>query len=175
MEVPEWNGEKCSQCNYCSVVCPHAVIRPFLIEKAHLSSAPASFESRKAKGGGFFDGFHYRVQVSPYDCTGCRLCVNVCPDEALHMRPVEEMVKQEADNWEYAMTLPERLECREINRGSVKGSQFMKPLLEFSGACSGCGETPYVKMLTQLFGERMMIANATGEHAFFCFCYIFLS
>ena len=98
-KVLTWSADKCSQCNHCSYVCPHGVIRPFLVNKGQIASCPDSFKTMKANGGGYFDGFNYHIQVSPYDCTGCQLCVNACPDDDLAMKPVEEMVKQEADNW----------------------------------------------------------------------------
>jgi pyruvate-ferredoxin/flavodoxin oxidoreductase len=145
-------------CNECAFVCPHAAIRPFLADDEEADGAPEGFITRKMKGQ---DGLNYRIQVSVEDCTGCGLCVEACParNKALVMKPYDEM-KEEAMNWAFSMTLKEK--AVSSRRTSIKSSQFKKPLLEFSGACAGCGETPYVKLLTQLFGSRMMIANATG-------------
>jgi len=157
--VPKWLPNNCTQCNYCSYVCPHAVIRPFVLSDEELEKAPKSFETRKAKGD--YAGYNYRIQITPQDCTGCEVCVNVCPDDALEMVPIEKSLKAgDIENWNFALTVSDKGQLTE--RASVKGSQFQRPLLEFSGACEGCGETPYVKLLTQLFGERMLIANATG-------------
>ncbi|MGX7373210.1 pyruvate:ferredoxin (flavodoxin) oxidoreductase [Enterococcus asini] len=158
LEVPEWLPDKCTQCNECAFVCPHAAIRPFLAEEDELEEAPAGFITRKMRGA---DGLEYRIQVSVEDCTGCGLCAEVCPakEKALVMRPYEER-KEDAVNWAFAMTL--RQKVNPLKKTSVKGSQFEQPLLEFSGACAGCGETPYIKLLTQLYGDRMMIANTTG-------------
>ncbi len=157
--VPEWDAEKCIQCNRCSLVCPHATIRPTLATAEELANKPEGFVTKAAIG---FKGYEYRMQVSPYDCTGCNNCVNVCPakEKALKMVPLEESIAKEAENWEYAVSLKET--TAEFKEDTVKGSQFKKPLFEFSGACAGCGETPYVKLITQLFGDRMIIANATG-------------
>jgi pyruvate-ferredoxin/flavodoxin oxidoreductase len=158
LEVPEWIAEHCTMCNECAFVCPHAAIRPFLADDEEADGAPEGFITRKMKGQ---DGLNYRIQVSVEDCTGCGLCVEACParNKALVMKPYDEM-KEEAMNWAFSMTLKEK--AVSSRRTSIKSSQFKKPLLEFSGACAGCGETPYVKLLTQLFGSRMMIANATG-------------
>lgn len=158
--VPSWNMDTCIQCNQCSMVCPHAAIRPVLKTEEQLKDAPETFKTKDALG---FKGYKFRVQVSPYDCTGCGSCANVCPapkGKALIMVPVAEGIEQNADNWDYFENLPEIDKIYKDN--SVKGSQFKKPLFEFSGACAGCGETPYVKLVTQLFGDRMIIANATG-------------
>eukprot|EP00820_Chromera_velia_P015974 Cvel_6121.t1-p1 / transcript=Cvel_6121.t1 / gene=Cvel_6121 / organism=Chromera_velia_CCMP2878 / gene_product=Pyruvate dehydrogenase [NADP( )], putative / transcript_product=Pyruvate dehydrogenase [NADP( )], putative / location=Cvel_scaffold295:66115-80301(-) / protein_length=1868 / sequence_SO=supercontig / SO=protein_coding / is_pseudo=false len=160
LSVPTVDMDKCTQCNYCSFVCPHAAVRPFLVSEEELEKAPSGFETAKAKGGNEAGAFQFRIQVSPLDCTGCELCVNACPDNALSLHPIEKVVEEEGEKWNFAEKLPERSEL--FDRATVKGSQFAKPLLEFSGACEGCGETPYVKLLTQLFGERMLIANATG-------------
>lgn len=158
VEVPEWISDRCTMCNECAFVCPHAAIRPFLADEAELTEAPAGYIVREMRGA---DGLNYRIQVSVEDCTGCGLCVDACPakDKALVMQPYEEQ-KEQAINWAFSMTLKQKENPAKAN--TVLGSQFNKPLLEFSGACSGCGETPYVKLLTQMFGDRMMIANATG-------------
>ena len=160
MEVPEVDMSKCTQCNYCAMSCPHAVIRPFLLSQGEVDVAPATFDSRKAKGGAEVSGLNFRIQVSPYDCTGCAVCVNTCPDDALRMVPLSEIQETSGDNWEFAVALPDRGD--RFDKNSLKGSQFQTPLIEFSGACAGCGETPYIKLITQLFGNRMVIANATG-------------
>ena len=158
VEVPMWIPENCIQCNQCALVCPHASIRPFVMTEE--TEAPETFVAKKATGVG--DGKLFRIQVSPYDCTGCGSCVNVCPakTKALKMAPLAEVEKVENDNWNFAMALP-TLDLP-VNKATVKGSQFLQPMFEFSGACAGCGETPYVKLVTQLFGDRMIVANATG-------------
>lgn len=158
--IPVWRPDACTQCNYCVIVCPHAVVRPFLLDKAQTKAAPVGFEARKAKGGAEVGGFNYSIQISPFDCTGCEVCVQSCPDDALYMAPFNEVAEDHSPHWDYAIQLPERTEIGD--KFSVKGSQFEKPLLEFSGACAGCGETPYLKLATQLFGSRMVIANASG-------------
>ena len=160
--VPEWNAENCIQCNQCSYVCPHASIRPVLLTEEEAAKAPAAFKAVDAKGGAAFAGLKYRMQVSALDCLGCGSCAAVCPapNKALVMKP---LATQEAEvaNWDYAIdeVAPK---ANPMGKGSVKGSQFEQPLLEFSGACAGCGETPYAKLVTQLFGDRMYVANATG-------------
>ena len=159
--VPEWDVTKCIQCGNCSLVCPHACIRPYLLTEEQAANAPETFVTKPALGPKF-KGLKYRMQVSPLDCTGCENCAQVCPVKdggALTMKPLATQKDQEA-NWEYAQTLPEYK--GELNVKTVKDSQFKKPLFEFSGACAGCGETPYVKLITQLFGDRMIVANATG-------------
>ena len=158
VEVPMWIPENCVQCNQCALVCPHASIRPFVMTEE--TEAPETFVAKKANGVG--DGKLFRIQVSPYDCTGCGSCVNVCPakTKALKMAPLAEVEKVENDNWNFAMDLP-TLDLP-VNKATVKGSQYLQPMFEFSGACAGCGETPYVKLVTQLFGDRMIVANATG-------------
>lgn len=159
--VPEWQMDKCIQCNQCSYVCPHATIRSFLLNEDEVKNAPSSFKSKSATGRGL-ENLNFKIQVSPMDCTGCGNCADVCPapGKALIMKPWEEQVDMESTNWDYALTLSKKEDM--IDRNTLKGSQFITPLLEFNGACPGCGETPYVRLLTQLFGERMMIANATG-------------
>jgi pyruvate-ferredoxin/flavodoxin oxidoreductase len=160
IDVPLWKIDDCIQCNQCSYVCPHAAIRPFLLTEDEVKNAPAGFESKKAIGKDLA-GLSYRLQVSPLDCTGCGSCVEVCPSKvkALVMMPLASQMG-EVDNWEYAVKLEPKDNV--TGKESVKGSQFQVPLFEFSGACAGCGETPYLKLVTQLFGERMMASNATG-------------
>ena len=160
VNVPEWNADTCIQCNQCSFVCPHSTIRPVLLNEKEVKAAPEEFGVVAAKGKGL-EGYQYRMQVSPLDCLGCGNCADICPapQKALVMKPLETQ-EVEAGNWDYAMSLPTRDNL--MDKTSVKGSQFAKPYFEFSGACAGCGETPYIKVVTQLFGERMMIANATG-------------
>ncbi|EAC3358005.1 pyruvate:ferredoxin (flavodoxin) oxidoreductase [Listeria monocytogenes] len=159
LEVPEWISENCTMCNECAFVCPHAAIRPILTDEEEMESAPEGFMTREMRGK---DGLRYRIQVSPMDCTGCNLCAETCPakDKALVMKPFEEVAAKENPNWSFAINVKPKKNPGKKN--TVPGSQFEQPLLEFSGACAGCGETPYVKLLTQMFGDRMMIANATG-------------
>lgn len=160
INVPVWTPETCIQCNQCSFVCPHAAIRPYL-SKTGTSGAPASYQT-KAATGKEFAGYDFRIQVSPLDCTGCGNCVDICPAKVkpLRMAPLEEVASVEVENYQFASALP--IPDIAINSENVKGSQFRKPLFEFSGACAGCGETPYVKLVSQLFGDRMVVANATG-------------
>jgi homodimeric pyruvate:ferredoxin (flavodoxin) oxidoreductase len=159
-EVPVWFPDKCTQCNLCSIVCPHAVIRPFLLDKKEQEVSPPGYQARKSKGGEL-GGLNYTIQVAPYDCTGCAVCVEMCPDDALEMQPQKLSQDQFNDHWEFSLN---RVSVKDdlMDKMSVKGSQFQEPLLEYSGACSGCGETPYVKLLTQMFGDRMVIANSSG-------------
>eukprot|EP00899_Mesostigma_viride_P024661 jgi/Mesvir1/537/Mv11395-RA.1 len=162
--VPVWDGDKCTQCNHCALVCPHAAIRPFLVDEAEDGPVPAEFETKKLRGNDLAPSvaakYKFRIQVSPLDCTGCNICAVACPDEALTMMPIDNIKDRESRNWDFAEKLPIHGDL--WDKSTVKGSQFQQPLLEFSGACEGCGETPYVKLLTQLFGDRMVIANATG-------------
>ena len=155
--LPKWIAQNCIQCNQCAFVCPHACIRPFLLHKE--TNTPQDFVTIPAVG--FTEG-KLRLQVSPHDCMGCGVCANTCPakQKALVMAPTKELLEREAANWEYAQNAP-TLDTP-FKRNTVKGSQFHTPLFEFSYACAGCGETAYIKLLTQLFGERMLIANATG-------------
>lgn len=157
--VPEWIPENCIQCNQCAFVCPHATIRPVLMKEEDLVGKPEGFYTKPANAA---KGYQYRMQVSPLDCMGCKVCVNQCPakNKALVMKPYAEMEAKEKANWDYAMSLKE---CdAPVNRKTPIGSQFNRPLFEFSGACAGCGETPYIKVITQMFGDRMVVANATG-------------
>jgi len=160
--VPEWQMDKCIQCNQCALVCPHAVIRPFLLNEEEKKNAPETFATKKAVGKGL-EGLEFRIQISPLDCTGCGVCANTCPakEKALIMKPFEEQYEVQSKNWDYAI---ENVTPKEdlVPENTIKGSQFKQPLLEFSGACAGCGETPYARLVTQLFGDRMIIANATG-------------
>ena len=160
VKIPRWKSENCIQCNQCSFVCPHATIRPALLNEEEKKNAPQGFETIKATGKGF-EGLEYRMQVSAMDCLGCGNCVDICPskEKALVMVPLGEEIN-EAENWDYAMKVSIKDDI--ADKKTVKGSQFALPYLEFSGACAGCGETPYIKVITQLFGDRMMIANATG-------------
>jgi len=161
INVPEWLPENCIQCNQCSFVCPHAVIRPVLARKENLKNAPKGFLTVDAKGKEL-KGLRYRIQISPLDCVGCGSCAEVCPSKkkALIMKPFTSQTKVQIPNHVFSTKLPVLDDVMPAT--SVKGSQFRQPLFEFSGACPGCGETPYVKLVTQLFGDRMMIANATG-------------
>lgn len=161
VNVPEWQPENCIQCNQCSFVCPHAAIRPFLLTDEELANAPAGMPTLKAMGKGM-EHLHYKIQITTLDCTGCGNCADICPakNKALEMKPLDTQVTAEVPNWDYLVTLPVKDSFMPLN--TVKGSQFAQPLFEFSGACAGCGETPYIKVITQLYGDRMMIANATG-------------
>jgi len=160
VNVPVWLEENCIQCNQCSLVCPHAAIRPVLLTEEEDSTKPESFATLKATG---FNGMTFRIQVSPLDCLGCGVCANVCPSKtkALVMKPIDEVSQIEASNWDFAMDIPSKQDQIDISK-TTKNSQFAQPMLEFSGACAGCGETPYIKLITQLFGDRMIVANATG-------------
>ncbi|SDK76008.1 pyruvate:ferredoxin (flavodoxin) oxidoreductase [Natronincola ferrireducens] len=160
--IPQWQTEQCIQCNQCAYICPHAVIRPFLLNEEEMKNKSEAFETKQAIGKGL-EGLEYRIQITPLDCTGCANCADICPapKKALVMVDAEKEVERQKDNWEFAhnnVTYKDYL----MDKKSVKGSQFAQPLLEFSGACAGCGETAYVKLLTQLYGDRMLIANATG-------------
>ncbi len=162
VDVPEWIDDNCIQCNQCSYVCPHAAIRPFLISEEEMAKLPEGTTGVKANGKQYA-GLTFRIQVSPYDCTGCGNCADVCPskEKALVMKPLESQEAQ-SPRWnaiDKFVTYKDKLAEKDKN---IKNSQFAQPLFEFSGACAGCGETPYIKLITQLFGERMMVANATG-------------
>lgn len=163
VDVPAWNSDNCIQCNFCSYVCPHAVIRPVVMTDDELKSAPEGTKGLKIAG---LDKMNFVMTVSALDCTGCGSCANVCPgkkgEKALTMKPLAEQLASQ-NLFAYGQELPEKKEIAEkFKETTVKGSQFKQPLLEFSGACAGCGETPYAKLVTQLFGDRMFIANATG-------------
>ncbi len=163
VDVPVWVKENCIQCNFCSMVCPHAAIRPAVMSGEEAEAAPAAQDHKPATG---LPGMEFAVTVSVLDCTGCGSCANVCPgmkgNKALVMKPLEEQLQKE-DGFLYGISLPQKPQVAEkFKETTVKGSQFKQPLLEFSGACAGCGETPYAKLATQLFGDRMYIANATG-------------
>ena len=159
--IPEWQIDKCIQCNRCSYICPHATIRPFLLSEEENAKKPDMFKTKEATGKGL-GHLQYRIQISPLDCTGCSNCADICPakGKALIMKPAEQEIEMESENWEFAMTVTDKSELADTK--TVIGSQFAKPLLEFNGACPGCGETPYIRLLTQLFGRRMIISNATG-------------
>jgi pyruvate-ferredoxin/flavodoxin oxidoreductase len=160
INVPEWQIEYCIQCNQCAMVCPHAAIRPVLITNEELNKAPKGFGTKKAIGKDM-QGINFRIQVYPEDCVGCGNCADICPskDKALVMKPFVTQIGQ-IPNQKFAETIS--IKTGGFDKFSIKGSQFQQPLLEFSGACAGCGETPYLKLATQMFGDRMIIANATG-------------
>ncbi len=161
INVPEWIMENCIQCNQCAMVCPHAAIRPVLLTEEELGKAPEGFEAKKAVGKDL-KGYYFRMQVNTLDCLGCGNCADICPSKkkALVMKPLETQTAAQVPLHEFSEQVPVRDDL--AARNTVKGSQFCQPLLEFSGACAGCGETPYAKLVTQLFGERMIIGNATG-------------
>jgi pyruvate-ferredoxin/flavodoxin oxidoreductase len=167
-EVPVWEPDICIQCNKCVLVCPHATIRVKVYDSKELANAPATFKSMDFKGLEY-KGMKYTIQVATEDCTGCELCVEVCPAKsktetrikAINMKPQQPLRDAERVNYDFFLQIPE-LDKREIKYDNVKGSQFIQPLFEYSGACSGCGETPYVKLVSQLFGDRTIVANATG-------------
>lgn len=174
-QVPVWDAGLCSQCGKCFFVCPHAAIRPKVYNNDLLADAPDFFKHTAPIGKEFFkDTESYTLQVAVEDCTGCNLCVEVCPIEsksqpghkAINMQDVRPLKETEKQNWDFFISLPD-IDRTRVNRGTVKGSQLLEPLFEFSGACSGCGETPYLKLLTQLFGDRMIVANATGCSSIF--------
>lgn len=162
VNVPEWQIDNCIQCNLCANACPHAAIRPFLLTEEELKNAPEGTEAKKALGKGL-EGLHYRLQVTPLDCTGCGVCEDVCPSKtkALVMKPLDSQ-RDEIERWNYMFKKVSIKDDRFNKKLNVKNAQFAQPLFEFSGACAGCGETPYIKTITQLYGDRMMVANATG-------------
>jgi len=161
IDIPEWIPENCIQCNQCAFVCPHAAIIPIVATDKELKPAPENFITVDGKGKGM-DAYQFRIQVNPLDCQGCGNCADICPAKikALIMQPLATQLEKQVENHTFSKTIPFKTEI--LKRETVKGSQLHQPLLEFSGACAGCGETPYAKLLTQLFGERMTIANATG-------------
>jgi pyruvate-ferredoxin/flavodoxin oxidoreductase len=169
LEIPVWEPDLCIQCGKCAFVCPHAVIRTKVYEESYLENAPETFKHTNAKFREFRDGWAFTVQVAPEDCTGCGLCVENCPAKdrenpsrkAINMAPQPPLREQEADNWSFFDEIPYP-DRKSFEAHTVKNSQLLEPLFEFSGACPGCGETPYIKLATQLFGDRMVIANATG-------------
>jgi pyruvate-ferredoxin/flavodoxin oxidoreductase len=169
LEIPVWDESLCIQCGKCVMVCPHAVIRHKVYDEKLLANAPETFKYMPSKFKEFSQGHAYTVQVAPEDCTGCTLCVEVCPvkdktqvgRKALNMEPQPPLRETEARNWDFFMEIPD-LDRKLINPSTIKNSQLLRPLFEFSGACAGCGETPYVKLVSQLFGDRSIIANATG-------------
>ena len=167
-EIPVWDEQLCIQCGKCVLVCPHAVIRAKIYDSSLLANAPQTFKSEKPRWREFQD-LRYTLQVSPEDCTGCALCVEVCPvknkseakHKAINMAAQAPLREPESQNWEFFLTIPE-FDRNRVSHSQVKDVQLLEPLMEFSGACAGCGETPYIKLLTQLFGDRLLIANATG-------------
>jgi pyruvate-ferredoxin/flavodoxin oxidoreductase len=167
-EIPVWDGDLCIQCGKCVMVCPHAVIRAKVYDSSRLADAPSTFKSAKPRWREL-ESLRYTLQVSPEDCTGCQLCVEVCPvkskseakHKAINMTPQEPLRRPESSNWDFFVALPD-FDRQHLAHTHVKDVQLLEPLFEFSGACAGCGETPYIKLLTQLFGDRLLIANATG-------------
>jgi len=175
LEIPVWDPDVCIQCAKCAIACPHTSIRIKAYEPSCLESAPATFKSMDVRGKELPDGYKYTIQVAPEDCTGCGVCVHVCPArnksetrlKAINMESQPPLREAEAENYQFFLDLPE-LDRRELRIDTVRGSQFLEPLFESSGACAGCGETPYVKLMSQLFGDRLMVANATGCSSIYC-------
>ncbi len=167
VDVPEWQPDKCIQCNQCAYVCPHACIRPFLLDESEVAKLPQDVVTLEMKGKGY-EGLRYRIQVSPLDCTGCGVCEDVClsKEKSLIMKPLETQLA-ESNNWNFMVNNVTNKAGRIDIKASIKNSQFAQPLFEFSGACAGCGETPYIKLITQLFGDRMIVTNATGCSSIF--------
>ena len=169
LEIPVWDEEVCIQCNKCVIVCPHATIRAKVYEEKDLANVPETFKYTKFKSKDYGEGMYYSLQVAVEDCTGCGICVDVCPAKnkketklkAINMKEQLPLRETESKNWDYFLSIPE-LDRRKVSVTKVKDSQFLQPLFEFSGACTGCGETPYVKLVSQLFGDRTIVANATG-------------
>jgi pyruvate-ferredoxin/flavodoxin oxidoreductase len=168
LEIPVWDEKLCIQCGKCVMACPHSTIRAKVYDPKYLEEAPPTFKSADYRGKEYA-GMKYTIQIAPEDCTGCALCVDVCPvkdktdtsRKALNMAPQIPLREQERENWDFFLSIPDA-DRRSVRIETVKGAQFLRPLFEFSGACAGCGETPYVRLLTQLFGDRALIANATG-------------
>ncbi|NTV30136.1 MAG: pyruvate:ferredoxin (flavodoxin) oxidoreductase, partial [Candidatus Omnitrophica bacterium] len=168
LDCPEWDPETCIQCGKCVMVCPHAVIRSKVVSEADLKGAPESFVTVASKDKEFA-GMKFRIQIAAEDCTGCGVCVSACPAKskkdparkAINMTPITPIRAREARNWDFFLALPE-IDRSKVKQGTVRGLQYLRPLFEFSGACAGCGETPYLKLVSQLFGDRALIANATG-------------
>jgi len=168
-EVPVWDADTCIQCNKCVLVCPHSVIRSKVFDKTLVEDAPQGFNYKKAKGKNFGENDVFNISVAVEDCTGCELCVEVCPAKnksqtnlkAINMKPQLPLREEGIEQWDYFLNLP-NVPREQLDHSNIKESQFLEPLFEFSGACPGCGETPYVKLSSQLFGDRMIIANATG-------------
>jgi len=168
LEIPAWDEQVCIQCGKCTMVCPHGVIRIKVYDEQHLAGAPATFKGCAARDREW-QGLKYTIQVAPEDCTGCGICVDICPAKnktqtklkALNMVPQPPLRQSERENWEFFLTLPE-MDRRQLKVGSIRQQQLQEPLFEFSSACAGCGETPYLKLASQLFGDRMLVANATG-------------
>ena len=168
-EIPVWDEQLCIQCGKCVLVCPHAAIRAKVYDPGHLHERAGGFKSATARSGRISEDRRYTLQVAPEDCTGCTLCVEVCPAQeqeredhkALDMAPQPPLRDRERANWDFFLELPEMRNAA-LPGGLVKRTQLLQPLFEFSGACAGCGETPYLQLLTQLFGDRAVIANATG-------------
>jgi pyruvate-ferredoxin/flavodoxin oxidoreductase len=169
LAIPVWNSALCTQCGKCPMVCPHAAIRSKLYDTAALETAPSTFQHAPVLGKDFPTGLSISYQVAPEDCTGCGLCVDICPirdksnasRKALNMQPQAPLLTQERQHWDFFLTLPD-YDRRALNSHNIKGAMLLQPLFEFSGACAGCGETPYIKLASQLFGDRMLVANATG-------------
>ncbi len=168
LEIPAWDSKICIQCGKCAMVCPHSVIRIKVYDSKELECAPATFKSTDTRDREW-QGLKYTIQVAPEDCTGCGICVEVCPVKnkaetrlkAINMVPQPPLRVPERENWDFFLKIPE-LDRRNIKVGSIRQQQIQEPLFEFSGACAGCGETPYLKLMSQLFGDRAIIANATG-------------
>ncbi|MCR4337551.1 MAG: 4Fe-4S dicluster domain-containing protein, partial [Candidatus Omnitrophica bacterium] len=168
LEIPVWDASICIQCGKCVAVCPHAVIRTKVYDPKLLNNAPSTFKSIEAKDAEL-KGWNYTIQVAPEDCTGCGICVDICPVKnktetrlkAINMKEQEPIKEQEKENWDFFLDLPE-IDRNIVKHSTIRGIQSLEPLFEFSGACAGCGETPYLKIMSQLFGDRALIANATG-------------